>query len=98
MTDWHRETADYWDDKSVMVTGGAGFLGSHLVEELERRSYDIEIVVTRSNEYDLRNRDEIEQALVDSEPDVVVYLAATVGWRGSGRIARTPGNTSTRTL
>jgi dTDP-glucose 4,6-dehydratase/GDP-L-fucose synthase len=89
MTDWHRETADYWDGKSVMVTGGAGFLGSHLVEELERRSDRVDIFVPRSDEYDLRNRSEIRQALTDSDPDVVIHLAATVGGIGANR--KNPG-------
>ena len=89
MTDWHRETADYWNGKSVMVTGGAGFLGSHLVEELERRSDRVDIFVPRSDEYDLRNRSEIRQALTDSDPDVVIHLAATVG--GIGANQKNPG-------
>jgi dTDP-glucose 4,6-dehydratase/GDP-L-fucose synthase len=89
MTDWHRETADYWNGKSVMVTGGAGFLGSHLVEELERRSDRVDIFVPRSDEYDLRNRSEIRQALTDSDPDVVIHLAATVGGIGANR--KNPG-------
>ena len=89
MTDWHRETADYWDGKSVMVTGGAGFLGSHLENELERRSEDVEVFVPRSDEYDLRNREDIKEALADSEPDVVLHLAATVGGIGANR--KNPG-------
>ena len=85
MTDWHRSTADYWDGKSVMVTGGAGFLGSHLVEELEQRGDNVDIFVPRSEEYDLREKDAIQRALRDSDPDVVLHLAATVGGIGANR-------------
>lgn len=83
MTDWHTETADYWTDKSVMVTGGAGFLGSHLVEELRRRGEGVEIFVPRSFEYDLRERTNIRRAFSDSEPEIVIHLAATVGGIGA---------------
>lgn len=75
----------YWDDTTVMVTGGSGFLGSHLVEDLESRSDEIDIFVPRSDEYDLRNRKEIQQALADSEPDIVIHLAASVGGIGANR-------------
>ncbi|MEE6210331.1 GDP-L-fucose synthase [Salarchaeum sp. III] len=85
MTDFHRETTDYWDGKSVMVTGGAGFLGSHLIEELERRANDVDIFVPRSDEYDLREKADIRRALTDSDPDVVLHLAATVGGIGANR-------------
>lgn len=76
---------DYWEGKTVMVTGGAGFLGSHLVDELERRSEEVEIFVPRSDEYDLRERAAIRRAFVDSGADVVLHLAATVGGIGANR-------------
>jgi dTDP-glucose 4,6-dehydratase/GDP-L-fucose synthase len=75
----------YWDGQTVMVTGGAGFLGSHLVDQLESRSDDVEIFVPRSSEYDLRKKNDIRQALEDSEADIVIHLAASVGGIGANR-------------
>ena len=77
--------AEFWDERTVMVTGGAGFLGQHLVEALERRSNDIEIFVPRSDEYDLRRKADIQRAFEDANPDVVIHLAATVGGIGANR-------------
>ncbi|WP_435196363.1 GDP-L-fucose synthase family protein [Natronomonas sp. EA1] len=82
-------THDYWNGKTVMVTGGAGFLGSHVIDELEARSDDVDIFVPRSSEYDLRNRDAIQRAFENSDADVVIHLAATVG--GIGANAKNPG-------
>jgi dTDP-glucose 4,6-dehydratase/GDP-L-fucose synthase len=75
----------YWDDRTVMVTGGSGFLGSHLVEDLRTRSADVEVFVPRSDEYDLRERADIERAFEDSGADTVIHLAATVGGIGANR-------------
>lgn len=76
---------DFWDNKTVMVTGGAGFLGSHLVENLETRSEEVNIFIPRSDEYDLRENDDIKRAFEDSNPDIVIHLAATVGGIGANR-------------
>jgi dTDP-glucose 4,6-dehydratase/GDP-L-fucose synthase len=85
MTDQQQRSAEYWDGKSVMVTGGSGFLGSHLIDELETRSNDIDIFVPRSDEYDLREKANIRRALRAADPDVVIHLAATVGGIGANR-------------
>lgn len=85
MTNWDRSTADYWEGKSVMVTGGAGFLGGHLVNEIRRRSDSVNVFVPRSDEYDLRERSDIRDALQVGDPDVVLHLAATVGGIGANR-------------
>ncbi|QIO20875.1 GDP-L-fucose synthase [Haloarcula sp. JP-L23] len=75
----------YWDGRTVMVTGGAGFLGSHLIEELRMRSDDVDVFVPRSDEYDLRERADIRRSFTESGADVVLHLAATVGGIGANR-------------
>lgn len=80
---------DYWSGRTVMVTGGSGFLGSHLVDEVERRNNAVDIFVPRSDEYDLRDREAIQQAFEDSKADTVIHLAATVGGIGANR--KNPG-------
>lgn len=75
----------YWDNKTVMVTGGAGFLGSHLVKDLESRSDSVDVFVPRNDDYDLREKSDIKRAFKDSQADVVIHLAATVGGIGANR-------------
>lgn len=76
---------ELWGGQNVMVTGGSGFLGSHLVEQLEDRAGDAEVYVPRSSEYDLRERGDIERALTDSQADMVLHLAASVGGIGANQ-------------
>jgi dTDP-glucose 4,6-dehydratase/GDP-L-fucose synthase len=75
----------FWSRRTVMVTGGGGFLGSHLVEDLESRSEDVEVFVPRSDEYDLREKPNIVRAFEDSGADTVIHLAATVGGIGANK-------------
>lgn len=78
-------TEEFWTNRTVMVTGGAGFLGSHLIEQLEERAPDVDIFVPRSSEYDLREKSDIRRAFSNSGADVVIHLAATVGGIGANR-------------
>lgn len=71
--------------KKIVVTGGTGFLGSHVVDEL--RSAGAEVAAIGSADYDLRSRARIDAMLADHRPDVVVHLAAVVGGIGANRAA-----------
>ena len=76
--------SSFWPDKRVVVTGGAGFLGSFVVAKLRDRGAQ-EIYVPRSREYDLRDPDAIRGMLSAARPDVVIHLAARVGGIGANR-------------
>ena len=76
--------AGFWTDRRVMVTGGAGFLGSAVVRRLEAAGAG-EVFVPRSRDYDLRTSDGIDRALDDGRPDVIIHLAAVVGGIGANR-------------
>jgi GDP-L-fucose synthase len=67
-----------------MVTGGAGFLGSAVVAKL-REAGAAEIFVPLVEDYDLRTLPDIERALADGRPDLVIHLAAVVGGIGANR-------------
>jgi GDP-L-fucose synthase len=68
----------------IVVTGGAGFLGSAVVERLRSRGYP-HVIVPRSRDYDLREQAAIAKLYSDARPDVVIHLAAVVGGIGANR-------------
>jgi GDP-L-fucose synthase len=73
-----------WAQKRVCVTGGAGFLGQHLIKELRQRGAE-EIFIPKIEEYDLVDLESIQQMLTDSDPNVIIHLAAHVGGIGANR-------------
>jgi GDP-L-fucose synthase len=75
----------FWMDRRVCVTGGGGFLGSFVVEELARRGAT-EVFVPRARDYDLRTLEGITRCLADGRPDVILHLAAVVGGIGANQL------------
>ena len=71
----------------VLVTGGGGFLGSHLVDRL--RTAGIDPFVTRRQDYDLTVPADVERLFTEAKPDLVFHLAAEVG--GIGANMANPG-------
>ena len=57
---------DFWDNQRIMVTGGGGFLGSHVVERLQSLGAG-ELFVPRKADYDLVNNADIKRLLSDSK-------------------------------
>jgi GDP-L-fucose synthase len=72
------------DGKRVVVTGGSGFLGRHVVEALRRRGC-ARIAVPRKADYDLTREAAVERLYADERPHVVIHLAAVVGGIGANR-------------
>jgi GDP-L-fucose synthase len=73
-----------WRDKSVVVTGGAGFLGSFVVDRLHQ-SGCTKVIAPRKREFDLRQEAAVVRLMETAKPDVVIHLAAVVGGIGANR-------------
>jgi GDP-L-fucose synthase len=79
------QTSLNWQSQKVIVTGGAGFLGSHLVARLKELGAG-EVMVPRSRDYDLRHEENVERLYRDNPgTTMVIHLAATVGGIGANR-------------
>jgi GDP-L-fucose synthase len=73
-----------WESHSIVVTGGAGFLGKAVVGKLKAKGFD-NIVVPRSRDYDLRKEQDIRRLFEMAKPTMVIHLAAVVGGIGANR-------------
>jgi GDP-L-fucose synthase len=82
-TNWP-EPREFWSKKRVCVTGGAGFLGSFVVEQLRQRGAK-DIFAPTIEEYDLVKHEDIRRLLEASRPNVIIHLAAHVGGIGANR-------------
>ena len=74
----------FYRGKNIVVTGGAGFLGSFVVEKLQKAGCE-KIFVPRSAEYNLVEREACRRLYRDVKPDIVIHLAAKVGGIGANR-------------
>jgi GDP-L-fucose synthase len=81
MVDWQSEP-DFWAKRSICVTGGAGFLGSYVLEKLTSRGAQ-NVFVPTIQEYNLVEPEDAKRMLHDSDPDIVIHLAANVGGIGA---------------
>lgn len=71
-------------NKRICVTGGGGFLGSHVVARLRERGC-AQVFVVRKRDYDLVRGEAVERLYRDARPDIVIHLAAVVGGIGANR-------------
>jgi len=76
--------SDFFKDRRIVVTGGAGFLGSYIFERLQKRGCK-NILIPKIEDYDLVNIDDIVRMYEYMKPDIVIHLAAIVGGIGANR-------------
>jgi GDP-L-fucose synthase len=77
-------TSSFFENKRIVVTGGSGFLGSWIVEKLQTRGCK-NIFIPVIEEYDLREKENIQRLYREAKPDIVIHLAAVVGGIGANR-------------
>jgi len=75
---------DFWGSRRILVTGGAGFLGSYVVAKLRQRCAH-EVYAPTRERYDLRDGAAVQQMYADLRPHIVIHLAAVVGGIGANR-------------
>jgi GDP-L-fucose synthase len=74
----------FWPEQRFLVTGGSGFLGSHMVKQMLDRGSRYVFVPKRS-EYNLVKEEAVIRVLQEARPDIVIHLAAVVGGIGANR-------------
>lgn len=75
--------SSFWTSKRVVVTGGAGFMGSRIVGRL--RQAGALVTAPRSKDYNLIHREAAQRLLRDTSPDLIIHAAAVVGGIGANR-------------
>jgi GDP-L-fucose synthase len=72
------------NDKRVLVTGGSGFLGRHVVASLQKHGCR-DVIVVRKAQHDLTREPDVKRLFEETNPQVVIHLAAVVGGIGANR-------------
>lgn len=78
------DPTQFWSQRRVCITGGAGFLGSFVQEVLRERGAKA-LFIPRIEEYDLTQLEDIRRMLDDARPDLIIHLAALAGGIGANR-------------
>ncbi len=78
--------SEQWSDRTVVVTGGRGFLGKAVCARLQQRGVE-RLVTPGSADYDLRRPDDVARLFAETQPDLVIHLAARVGGIGANMAA-----------
>jgi GDP-L-fucose synthase len=76
--------SSFWAGRRITVTGGKGFLGTHLIRKLKEKGCQ-DVMIADLTEYDLRNKEDILKMYDEQKPDIVLHLAAVVGGIGANR-------------
>lgn len=83
MANW-KSAPDFWANRNICVTGGAGFLGSYVLEKLEARGAE-DVFIPTIEKYNLVDPGDVQRLLKDSDPDIMIHLAANVGGIGANQ-------------
>ena len=84
MKEMYPDPREFWADRNVCVTGGAGFLGSFVQDTLKARGAN-NIFIPHIEDYDLTDLVDVRRMLSDAQPDIIIHLAALAGGIGANR-------------